>query len=424
MASTYDEWLKWYEKNYPDYSQNLKEAQARLQVAQQNTVPTMGQEARAGVTTGTKGVSEKALLAGNTATGGTAGKSVQKGGIPVVGVDPKTGKPIRPAQPIYVEGGEYSYLNGLAPEDRKTLQSDMYSLGLYPKNYRPSAGFIDTEDYTAVRNLQVAGAQIGKGDVRDVLNQAKTDKNLRNYLVGLSRGNVSQTVDVTDLATAQAKLNKYFLDMFNEKPSKEEITKYKNELNAAERTSKGAISAVQAEEIMLRIASDKVSKLTRSATEGNAQAIASLDSGQLGKTIREIRNAYADNGISMDDATIYKQAAQAIRGEIAFDNVLEDIKLSAKTLWSSFSEGIDKGRSVKTQLSPWITVRSQVFGLPSDSFTISDMADVKNPDGTLKSPDEYKLYLYNTPDFKKSAKYETRTLNDLEGLTRWLGVLE
>ncbi len=422
MASTYQEWLKWYEDNYPDYSQNLREAQARLQVTKKNTVPTPGQQARAGA--GTKGVSSKAMEAASTATGGTGTKSVQKGGVVSVGIDPVTGKPIKPSQPIYVEGGEYSYFNNLAPEDRAKLQEEMYSLGLYKENFVPSYKFINPEDYTAVKALQVAGSQIGKGDIRDVIKVAKTDKALRDYLTNSIRGNTSTTTEVTDLATAQSRLNKYFLDMFNEKPTKEEVTKYKNELNSAERTSKGAISSVQADEIILRIASARMDKLTKSAKQGDPNAIESLDSGQLGKTIRQIRNEYADNGIRMDDATIYKQAAQAMRGEIAFDNVIEDIRLSAKTLWSPFSEGIDKGRSVKTQLSPWITVRSQVLDLPSDSFNIDDLSDVKNPDGTLKSPEEYKLYLYNTPAFKASKKYEERTLNDLQGLTQWLGVLK
>ena len=417
MASTYEQWLAWYNANQPGYSQELKEAQARKQVSIGNTVPTASQQA-AGVGTSSVSAKAQAAAAGNSSTT-VSGKSVQQGGIPVVGVDPITGKPFKPATPIYVEGAEYDYLNALPPLERKKLQQEMYALGLYGEK-APSYTFLDTPDYAAVKKLQVAGAQIGKGDIRDVISQAKTDKALRSYLVGTS----GATVNTTDIATAEAKLNKYFLDMFNEKPTKEEVALYKNTLNSAERRAKGAIGATQAEEILLKIASDKMNKITSAAKAGDTKAIASLDSGQLGKTVREIRNAYSDNGVMIDDGTIYKKAAEAMRSPTAYDNVLEDIKLSAKTQWAGFSEGLDKGRSVKTQLSPYFSTKSKVTGIPIESLTVADMADAKNPDGTLKSLEEYNLALYNSDAYKKSKNYETRTLNDLQGFVSWLGIVK
>jgi hypothetical protein len=167
-----------------------------------------------------------------------------------------------------------------------------------------------------------------------------------------------------------------------------------------------------------------MNKITTAAKAGDTKAIASLDSGQLGKTVREIRNAYSDNGVMIDDGTIYKKAAEAMRSPTAYDNVLEDIKLSAKTQWVGFSEGLDKGRSVKTQLSPYFSTKSKVTGIPIESLTVADMADAKNPDGTLKSLEEYNLALYNSDAYKKSKNYETRTLNDLQGFVSWLGIVK
>lgn len=417
MASTYEEWYAWYNANYPGYSEELKVAQAKKQVSIKNTVPPASQQAP-GV--GTSGVSQKALDAANTATDGTtSGKSVSQGAIPTVAIGPD-GKPLKPSTPLYSAGAEYDYFNNLPPEERTKIQKQMYALGLYGQT-APTYGYIDDKDYSAVKKLMVAGAQIGKADIRDVITQAKTDKTLKNYLVGNTGGAVTK---VTDLATAEAKLNQYYLDMFNEKPTKEEVAAYRSALNSAERVAKGSISSAQAEEILLKVASNKVNKLTTAATTGDAKAKAALDTGQLGKTVREIRNAYADNGIPVSDSLVYQKAGLAMRSPTAYDNVMEDIKIAAKTQWVGFADGIDKGRSVKTQLTPFMGLKASIVGIPVESLNVSDMADVLNADGTVKTYQQYKKDVYNSPAYMNSDNRKARDLNDAQALITGLGIVK
>lgn len=416
MASTYEEWYAWYNTNHPEYSDELKRAQAQKQVSIKNTVPTGAQQMQG---TGTSNVSQKALEAAQSAGTTVKGKSVSQGGVPVVQIG-ADGKPIIPKNPIYVTGAEYDYFNGLPPEERTKIQKQMQALGLYGQS-SPSFGYINDADYAAVKKLMVAGAQIGLGDIRDVIAQAKKDKELKNYLVGNTG---TGTVKTTDLATAEAKLNQYYLDMFNEKPSKEEVAAYKSALNSAERVAKGAISSAQAEEILLKIASSKVNKLATAATTGDAKAKSALDTGQLGKTVREIRNAYADNGIPVSDSIVYQKAGLAMRSATAYDNVMEDIKIAAKTQWVGFAEGIDKGRSVKTQLTPYMGLRATITGKPVDSYNVSDMTDVLNPDGTVKTFEQYKKDVYNSNEYRMSDNFKTRSLNDAQALIAGLGIVK
>lgn len=417
MASTYEEWYAWYNANYPQYSEELKVAQAKKQVSIKNTVPPASQQAP-GV--GTSGVSQKALDAAKTASEtSVTGKGVSQGAIPVVGIGPD-GKPLVPSTPIYSAGAEYDYFNRLPPTERTKIQKQMYALGLYGQT-APTYGYIDDKDYSAVKKLMVAGAQIGKADIRDVIAQAKTDKTLKNYLIGNTGGTVTK---VTDLATAEAKLNQYYLDMFNEKPSKEEVAEYRKALNSAERIAKGSVSSAQAEEILLKVASNKVNKLATAATTGDAKAKSALDTGQLGKTVREIRNAYADNGIPVSDSLVYQKAGLAMRSATAYDNVMEDIKIAAKTQWVGFSDGIDKGRSVKTQLTPYMGLKASITGRPVESLNVSDMTDVLNPDGTIKTYQQYKKDVYNSPDYMNSDNRKARDLNDAQALIAGLGIVK
>jgi hypothetical protein len=364
-------------------------------------------------------ISNKAFEIGKTA-GTKAGKSVLKGAQPVIGLDAE-GKPLSLENPLYPAGSEFVLLNKLPPDSRAKLQRDMYSLGLYPENYTPTFGMLSpTEDATAVSKLMIVGEQKGLADVNDVIKLARTDKKVKDFLV--SGGYTKTGPKLTDVATASANLNNYFLDMFNDKPSKAEAKEYQSLINNAERASKGSIGAQQAEDILLSVATKKANGLIAAAKLGDPKAQTQLEAGQLGRTVRAIRNAYADNGLPTDDKSIYSKAVKASRSNTAYDNVIQSIRLSAKTVWAPLSDNIDLGFTVKDQLDPFITSRSKITGIPKEQIKISDMTDVIDENGKLKSISKYNSEIYKSDAYLQSDNFKQQKLNDIQAVIRNFGI--
>ena len=368
-------------------------------------------------------ISNKALMAGQTSSK-KAIKGVLTGGQPVISdeVDPITGKVIRNTNPLFPAGSQYTELSNLKPKDRAVLQREMYALNLYPKNYTPTFGFLGLggEDAAAVTKLMIVGEQKGLADINDVIKLAKTDKNIKNLLSG---GGYAKTGPrLTDAATAGANLNTYFLDMFNDKPSKAEAKEYKELINTAERGSKGSIGAQQAEDILLSVATKKANGLIAAAKLGDTKSQTQLEAGQLGRSIRALRNAYADNGLPVDDKRIYSQAVKASRSNVAYDNVIQGIRLNAKTIWAPLADNIDQGFTVKDQVDPYITIRSKVTGVPKEQIKISDMTDIIDENGKLKAPAKYQSEMYKTDAYLEGNNFQQQKLNDIQVVLRNFGI--
>ena len=210
--------------------------------------------------------------------------------------------------------------------------------------------------------------------------------------------------------------------MFNDKPSKADLKEYHSAINAAERASKGSIGAQQAEDIMLSVATKKANELITAAKLGDPKAQTKLEAGQLGRTVRAIRNAYADNGLPVDDKKIYAKAVKAARSDVAYDNVVQGIRLNAKTQWAPFADYIDQGQSVKDLVDPYITIRSQVTGIPKEQIKMSDMTDVVDADGNLKSVTKYKSEKYQSKEYLESVNFQQQKLNDIQVVLRNFGI--
>jgi hypothetical protein len=350
----------------------------------------------------------------NVITGVVLGYDSQ--GNPIYNLDPKTGKPA----PIYASGYEQTYIKNLPPAARKTLQQKMFKLGLYPKGFTPSE-ILTPQDFDAVLKLVAVGEQKGIGDINAVINLANTDKKVASFLKtgGFA---ATGTVSTTTADAAKASLNDYFLNLFNEKPTKDDIKLYQTTLNAREKKAKGALTQQEREDIILAVANKKIAAVAGKALGGDVAAQEALDTGQLGKRVREIRSYYDDNGIPVSDRQVYNLAGKSLRGQDAYDNILEDITQSAALQWGQIGQGLKPGQSVRTKLQPYIAVRAAVTGIPEDQIKVSDMQDVVNPDGTIKKPNEYKMTQYKSKDYLESDSFKNTVLNDTQAVLRNFGI--
>lgn len=346
-----------------------------------------------------------------------------------LGVDPTTGEQIYPRNKkgkivtLFPAGYEQTYIKSLPPKSRAAFQKKMLDNGLYPDGYAPTLdGMITTEDFNAIAKLVAVGEQKGIGDINKVLDLAKTDAKVKTYL---QTGGYSDTGTkaITDITEAKSNLNSFFLDMFNDKPSKEEIKAYQNALNAREKSAKGGMSAQERDDIILSIANKRLSSLTAGALTGDMTAAEKLDEGQLGKRVREIRAQYEENGIPVSDRTAYKLAGKSFRNETAWDTIQEDIVRSAALQWGKAAEGLKPGQTVRSRVQPYITIRSQIRGIPEDQIKTQDVVDALNPDGTLKNIADYKTAQYQSNDYLTSDAYKSTVLNDTKTVLRNFGVM-
>jgi len=340
------------------------------------------------------------------------------------GYDPKTGKPITGVIYKPVKGVVYNeaYINNMSPKEREEFQKKLLDIGAYPEGYVPIKGIVSLQDYDATAKLVNIGEQRGIGNINAVIDTVKKDKQLQAYLKTGGFVDTAARV-VTDTTEAKSNLNSFFLDMFNDKPSKEEVKAYQNALNARERTAKGGMSAQERDDIILSIANKRLSSLTSGALTGDMTAADKLDEGQLGKRVREIRAQYEENGIPVSDRTAYKLAGKSFRNEAAWDTIQEDIVRSAALQWGSAAEGLKPGQTVRSRLQPYITIRSQIRGVPEDQIKTQDVTDALNADGTLKNISDYKAVQYKSDDYLNGDEYKSVVLNDTKTVLRNFGVM-
>jgi hypothetical protein len=333
-----------------------------------------------------------------------------------------SGKPITTV--IYPAGFQESYIKNLPPKDRVALQKQLKALNLYPKNFNPLGdGTVTAEDFNALLKLVAVGEQRGLGNIQDVINLAKKDKKVQTFLQTSGYTEVAPKIRYTDASESKAILTDKFLSLFNEKPTDAELKDFQTILKGKESAAKGGISSLELNDVILGVANKRISGAVKGAATGDAKALDVLDSGLLGKRIREIKAAYYDNGIPVSDTTIYKQAGLSLRDQDAYQNVLEEINNNAMTQWGKLGLDLKPGQTVRSKLQPYITTRAKIRGISEDDINVADMTDVLNADGTPKSYKQFKLEEYKSPEYLASDGYKMTVLDDTQAVFRNFGIM-
>ena len=382
---------------------------------------------KGGVTTASTATVSPAAAAAAAGHVGTASNSSSSSTSKVItgvsrGQDPTTGKPITSS--IYKPGYEQSYIKNLPPASRIALQKKMYSAGLYPKGFvPPKDGMVTPEDFNAIQKLIAVGEQKGIGDINAVLDLSKKDKTVLNYLQTGGYAPTGTKISYTDYSASKAILTDKFLSLFNEKPTDAELKDFQTILKGKETAAKGSISSVELGDVILAVANKCISGAAAGAVKGDAKALDVLDSGLLGRRVREIKAAYYNNGIPVSDATIYKQAGASLRDQDAYDNVLEEINNNAVTQWGKLGLDLKPGQTVRSKLQPFITTRAKIRGISEDEIDIADMTDVLNTDGSVKTFKQFKLEEYKSPEYLASDAYKMTVLDDTQAVFRNFGIM-
>jgi hypothetical protein len=374
------------------------------------------------------GVSPQALAAGGSSPGssGLTNKSKPLINAPVIGVDAQ-GNPIRSTKLAEVLNDTYAgqYLASKTPEQRSALQKKMVALGLYPANYTPTYGYVSSggQDEAALNGLLIVGINKGIGDVDKMAEAAAKDATLLQLAKqGAGISTSAGTKSITSLDAAAVDLNNSFMDFFNVKANKAEIQAYAGALNAAEKKSKTALTTEQRKEILLNAVGQKATSEYNLAVGGDAKSQAALTDGIIGKNYRTLKSVYADNGVPIDDKTLYKQAVQSLRGQNTYDNIVGTINIQAKTQFPALAQYIDQGKTVKDILNPYMQLKSQILEVPIEQIKVSDLTNVASDPTKLMSIADYKSTLYSDPAWKKTKNYMDTTMSDAHSLLSMMGL--
>lgn len=273
------------------------------------------------------------------------------------------------------------------------------------------------QDIDALTKVMTYSDKVGEDYVTSV-NKFYVNKGLAAQYFSVPSAGPS----VTPSDALISELNANFMDLFNAAPDKKVATAYAKEVQRLEAKQKGSISAQQREDIRLKyIQTTAAQRYATVKGTADTKDDALLQEGALGAVVQQLRAAYTNSGIPINESEIYKKAIQATRSEQALQNVLNVTKQQAKALYPAFKDLIDQGAEVSDLVSPYASVYSQIYGKPVSQLKPSDFYEVAAGDKPI-SPAEYKKMLYAKPEFKDTDTYKNTKQNALTAIVRAFGI--
>lgn len=316
----------------------------------------------------------------------------------------------------------------LSNQEKANLLAKLAQIpGIYKPGAQPTAELLikmgtaivpRKEDIDALTKVMTYSDKVGE-DYETSVNKFYVDKELASSFFSVSG---AKAIAVTPTAALVSELNTQFMDIFNTGADKKIAESYAKEVQALEKAQKGSISAQQREDIRLKYIQNTAAtrfKTVKSTADIKDDAL--LQEGALGMVVSQIRNAYVNNGIPVNDSEVYKKAIQGVRSEQALANILNVTKQQAKALYPGFKDLIDQGAEVADLVAPYASVYSQIYDKPTSQLKPADFYDVASGDKPL-SPAEYKKILYAKPEFKDTETYKNTKQNALTAIVRAFGI--
>jgi hypothetical protein len=363
-------------------------------------------------TTGTQPSAEAQAAQGGITVG-------QGGGTTLSGL-PKGTQITGAGTATYEKGAGALKFAQLGLNDRATLLLRMGQVpGLYATGQAPTPDFIKNqiktgnivpraEDFAALEKIAAISDWTGDTTDNTVIKLTANPKFAEQFF-----GKVTTTAKaVSSAASLEAGLNNKFLDLFETKADPELVKAYTKEVNALE-SSKAGASTQQKEDILLKYIQKKADSLYNIGKTGMAPGVA--DKGALGRRVRNLRQAYDDNGLPYNEKDIYSKAVQSLRSEDEYKNIIDGVMMQAGSVMPAFKDLYAKGKTAREALSPWISLRAQILQIPEDQIKTSDMYDVGSGAAPMSIQD-YKRMLYKSDAYKKTDAYKQTTLGDMKSL--------
>jgi len=224
---------------------------------------------------------------------------------------------------------------------------------------------------------------------------------------------------VASPAEAKADFTSSFTVMFGANPPKELLNAYTSELRSlqASRTNarvKGksgdivvqGVSAQERQDILNKYLKVHANTISTLAKQGDPKAVEALKRGSYGSTITKLKNAYAENGLPLNENSIISMATESTLDPKKFEANLNLVNLQAKTYFPALADKIDKGYTVKQLLSPYIQTRANILEEDPDMVDIKSLQSVAKDPKNLMNLYDYEVSLRQDPKwrFTKNAQ--------------------
>lgn len=369
--------------------------------------------------------------ASNSLTGLPIGTPIQRGTEPSYSTGAGVTQVPSFVKAQYTKDAPFTVVANMSNQEKADLLSQLSVIpNLYPAGMAPTSDFIKRQgvgitfrpaDYDALTKLMIHADYSGQSYTKSVIDFASDPSLADKYF-----GKITETpkqIALTPQAALMDDLNARFMDLFETGADKKMAAAYAKEYNKAELAAGGAgLTSTQRDNIFQKYV--EATALGRFKTvKGTADTAddMTLESGVLGQTIRQIRGAYADNGIPVSEKQIYQDAIAGIKSSAALTNKMESINLHAATQMPALKDWIAKGNTAKQFLSPYITSYSKIYDVPENQVTVDKFYSALQ--GTTPIPvSQWEAEQWKNPDIKNTKFYQDTRKNDLRAMADAFGI--
>jgi hypothetical protein len=342
-----------------------------------------------------------------------------------VGIDLVQGAPVY-NKVQYTQDSPYQLVATKSNQEKANLLLSLAAVPeLYAKGQAPTPDFIRQqgnaisfrpEDYKALTSIMIHADKVGQTYDASLVTFVQNPGLAKQYFGSVS--GTGKTISLSRPAELKAELSAKFMDLFDISPDDKTAQAYIKDINKAEMRAKGGISAQEKEDIFLRYVEKTASERFKiaAATPGEEDNIA-LEAGSLGTVIKQIRNAYANNGLATSEKKIYADALKGIRSQQALANTLNTISVQAITQFPAFKQQILDGSTVKDLLDPYVPSYQKIYGKlpkPSDLYEVAA--------GTSVIPvAEWEMMQWKKPEIKQTSFYKNTINADIRTMATAFG---
>jgi hypothetical protein len=409
--------------------QTAAAAQEKAKAKKKNTKPkttnTPEEDVASNPPANTAGIGSKTSLSGLP-----LGMEIKTGKISTqyVGRDLIQGAPVY-NKVQYTQDSPYQIVATKNNQEKANLLLALAAIpGLYSKGQAPTTDFIRQqgnaisfrpEDYKALTNVMIHADSTGQTYDKSLITFVQNPGLAQQYFGSVS-GAGGRAIALSRPEELKAELAAKFMDLFDIAPDDKIAKAYIKDVNKAELAAKGGITQQEKENIFLKYVEQTANQRYKAAalTPGEEDDIA-LEAGSLGTVIKQIRSAYANNGIATSEKKIYSDALKGIRSQQALANTLNMISVQAITQFPAFKQQILDGATVKDLLDPYVPSFQKIYGRlpkPSDLYEVAA--------GTNAIPvAEWELLQWKKPEIKQTNFYKDTINSDIRSMAEAFGAM-
>jgi hypothetical protein len=246
-----------------------------------------------------------------------------------------------------------------------------------------------------------------------------------------------QSISVTTKAEATADMNAAFMEQFGTNAPKEVIAAYYNELRSMQSgrisgaDSKDGktniniqgVSASELRALQNKYISQNATRLINASAAGDAKATAALQRGNFGLTYTTLKNAYAENGLPVNQQALNKLVIDSSTNPNILKSNLNLINMQAKTYFPALADKIDKGYTVKQLLTPYINARANILEEDPDSVDVKNLSDVAKDPNSLMNLYDYEISLRKDPKWRYTKNAQDSISNVARSIASTFGLM-